>query len=222
MPDRPRACWRSERGFTFAEVMTSITTFAVVAAALVSVTTNTFSSVGYQTRMLDAQLDVATAMTLLRNDLLAVGYVVDGMNQDLFQQVTTGTTADSVTFAGDVNSDGVTERVTYAVVNGQLQRTQDVWNGSGWAAGTAQPVANNVTAFTLQFYRSCAFTPVMSPTPQPTPAPPTLQTATEVAAGRTSLVRITLTATATYKGKTVSKTMTTEVAERQDNVRPQC
>ena len=52
--------------------------------------------------------------------------------------------------------------------------------------------------------------------------PATTAGGAEVAAGRTSLVRITLTATATYKGKTVSKTMTTEVAERQDNVRPQC
>jgi type II secretory pathway component PulJ len=222
MRNRLRIGWRTTRGFTFAEVMTSLTTLAVVGAAIVSVTVNTFSTVGYQTRMLDTQLDVASAMALLRNDLLAAGYVVDGMNEDVFQQVTTGTTSDNITLVGDVNSDGISERVTYAVADGQLQRTQDTWDGGGWTVGTALPVANNVTVFTLQFYRSCAFVSAPAPTPQPTPAPPTLQTAAEVTAGRTSLVKITLTATATYKGKTVSKTLTSEVAERQDNVRPQC
>jgi len=214
--------WRSEHGFTLAEMMTSLVTFAVVAGAIVSVTTTSFSSVGYQTRMLDAQIDVASAMALIRSDLLAAGYVVDGVNQPIFQDVTTGTTADSVTFVGDVNSDNVSERVTYAVVNRQLLRTQDTWSGAGWTAGTAQPVANNVTEFTLQFFVSCAFAAAPAPTPQPTPQPPTLQTAAEVAGGRTSVVKIKLTATASYKGKIVTKTLTTEVAERQENVRPNC
>ncbi len=217
-----RGYWRGQEGFTLPEMMTSLVTFAAVAAAVVSVTTTSFSSVGYQTRMLDAQIDVASAMALIRSDLLAAGYVLDGVNQPIFQQVTTGTNSDSVTFVGDVTSDNVSDRVTYAVVNRQLLRTQDTWNGAGWTAGTAQPVANNVTGFTLEFYVSCPFAAAPAPTPQPTPQPPTLQTAEQVMAGKTSVVKITLTATATYKAKTISKTLTTEVAERQDNVRPTC
>lgn len=213
---------RGQAGFTLTEIITSLSIFAIVGAALVSMSVNTLSSVGYQNSLVDTQMDIASAMALLRGDLVAAGYVPDGLTQAIFQQVTTGTVSDSLTFVGDVNSDNVSERITYAVVSGQLMRTQDAWIGTAWAAGTAQPVASHVAAFTLQFYVSCAFLPAPAPTPQPTPQPPTLQSAAAVMAGRTSLVRITLTATTTYKGQTISKTLTSQVAERESNVRPTC
>lgn len=218
---RDRA-WR-QAGFTVAEMMTGLGIFAVVGAAIVSTSVGTFNAVGYQTKAIDTQLDVASAMALLRSDLRAAGYIVDSMSQSVFQQVTTGTTSDSVSFAGDVNADGTSERVTYAVVNGQLLRTQDTWDGSSWTVGTAQPLANNITAFTLKFYwvDPCTTNPP-APTPQPTPAAPTLQTAAQVLAGSTTFVTVSLTGSMTYKGQTFTKTLTSEVAERQLNVRPVC
>ncbi len=215
----PRSILRRQRGFTLPELMTSITVFGLVAAAVSSVVVGTLGSVSYQAHVMDAQLDVTSAMALFQDDLRAAGYEPDSINQPVFQQVTTGTTSDSIQFVGDVNSDGVSERITYAVVNGNLMRTQDVWNGgNGWNTGTAQPVAANVTKFSLTFNYVDPCTAVIS-----------TQTATQVlnpmplcSSQCTSFVSITLTGTGTYKGQTVVRTLTSDVTERQQNVLPVC
>jgi hypothetical protein len=132
------------------------------------------------------------------------------MNQNIFQQLTSGTTADSIQFVGDVNADDVSERITYAIDSGYLKRTQDTWNGGGWVTGTAQPVAANVTNFNLRFYLVDPCTAVISQ-----------QTAAQVlASGSTTYITVTLTATGTYQGQTMTRTLSSDVAERQGNVRP--
>ena len=203
-----------QRGSTFAELLTALVVFSVVGAAILSVVVTTLTAVGAQARYMDAQLDVASAMALLQDDLRAAGYVMDNMAQPTFQQLTSGSTADSVTFVGDVNSDDVSERITYAAVNGQLMRTQDVWDGVGaWTLGTPQPVATNVTVFTLRFYRvdPCGTGAI------------SLQTGTDVTTnGRTTFGSVTLTGTGTYKGRTVTRTLSSDVAARQSNVLPTC
>lgn len=207
-----RAWPRGSRGFTLAEMLTGIGLFSVVGAAITTMAVGTFNSVTYQARIVDTQLDVAAAMMLLRSDFVAAGYVVDNMNQSVFQDVSTGTTSDHITFVGDVNSDNVSERVTYAVVNGQLMRTEDVWNGTdNWITGTPQPLAANVSAFTLKFY---LVDPCNGTIQQ--------QTNDQVKAGTTTYVSIRLTGTGVYKGRTISKTLTSKVTERQLNVRPEC
>jgi type II secretory pathway component PulJ len=208
--------WRDRRGFGFADVMTSIAVFAVVGAAIMSVVIGTLSSFGYQARMMDAQLDVATAMALLQDDLRAAGYFTDNMNQAVFQQLTTGTTSDSITFVGDVNSDGTSERIRYAVdTNKNLNRTQDTWDSVNltWVAGTAQPVAANITTFTLKFKLVDPCSAVISQ-----------QTATQVLTPpqNTTFITITLSGTGSYKGQTLTRTLYSDVTERQQNVRPTC
>jgi type II secretory pathway component PulJ len=207
--------WRDRRGFGLADVMTGITVFGVVGAAIVTVVISTLNSFGYQTRLMDMQLDVATAMALVQDDLRGAGYVTDNMNQAVFQQLTTGTTSDSITFVGDVNSDDVSERITYAVdANQNLNRTQDTWDSIhlAWVAGTAQPVAANVTTFTLRFNLVDPCTSTISQ-----------QTATNVLTNQdTTFITITLVGTGTYKGQTLTRTLYSDVAERQGNVRPTC
>jgi len=200
-----------QRGFTLSEVMAGIGVLSLVGTALTSVLIGTINSFGYQSRMLDAQTDVASAMALVQDDLRAAGYVVDTMNQAIFQQVTSGTSSDSIEFVGDVNADDVSERITYNVSGGKLMRTQDTWNGTGWTSGTAQPVAANITIFTLKFYIvSCAGTISQ-------------QAASDVTgSNQTSIISITLSGTGTYKGQTITKTLTSDVAERQQNVVPSC
>jgi len=205
---------RCQRGFTIAELVTSILVFALVGAAITSVIAGSLNSVSYQARMSDALLDAATAMALTQDDLRAAGYVTDNMNQTIFQQAITGTTADSIQFVGDVNSDGISERITYALGSGSLMRTQDTWDAASqsWVTGTAQPVATNVTAFTLKFFRVDPCTAVI-----------TQQTAAQVTGtGLTTFVSIALTATGTYKGQTVTRSLMSDVAGRQDNVLPKC
>lgn len=203
-----------QRGSTFAELLTALVIFSVVGAAIVSVVAGTLTAVGAQARYMDAQLDVASAMALLQDDLRAAGYVTDNMPQGIFQYLNSGTTADGVSFVGDVNSDSISERVTYSVVNGQLKRTQDVWDGvSAWIVGTSHPVAANITAFTLKFYRvdPCVGGQI------------SLQSSADVtSSGRTTFVSVTLTGTGTYKGRTITRTLTSDVAVRQSNVIPTC
>jgi type II secretory pathway component PulJ len=203
----------NQRGFSVAELLTTMVMFSVAGAAITSVLVGTLRSVGYQTHMTDVQLDAATALALIQDDLRAAGYINDNMNQNVFQQLTSGTAADSIQFVGDVNSDDVSERITYAIVGGYLKRTQDTWNGvNGWVTGTAQPVAANVTNFNLRFYLVDPCTAAISQ-----------QTAAQVlASGSTTYITITLTATGTYQGRTMTRTLSSDVAERQGNVLPSC
>ncbi len=202
---------RDQRGFTLGELMATIILFSVAGAAITSILVGTLRSVGYQTRTADVQLDAALALALIQDDLRAAGYVTDGMSEHIFQQLTTGTTADSIQFVGDVNADDVSERITYAVGGGYLMRTQDTWSGaSGWVLGTAQPVAANVTDFNLQFFLVDPCTAAISQ-----------QTAAEVlASGQATFIAVTLTATGTYQRQTMTRTLSGGVAARQRNVRP--
>jgi type II secretory pathway component PulJ len=205
---------RNQRGTTVSEALVGILLFSLVGAAITAVVVGTFNSIGYQSRMVDAQLDVASAMALLQDDLRTAGYVPDNMNEPIFQQLVTGTQTDSIRFVGDVNSDNVSERITYAVVDGTLLRTQETWNGiDGWMSGTPQPVVVGVTAFRLNFYRVDPCTALI-----------TEQTAAQVlGTGTTTYISTALTGTGTYKGSlVVTRTLRSDVAARQGNVLPTC
>ena len=220
---RRQEAQRKDWGFTLPELMVGMGLFALVAGAIASVSITSLNAAGYQARINDAQLDVASAMALVQDDLRAIGYVTDDAlaTQTVIQQLTSGTSADSITFVADVNSDDVSERIAYAVTTTSpcpaasspcLMRTQDVWSSPSraWTAGTPQIVAANVTAFTLVFSIIDPYTAVVSP-----------QTATQLLLNqRTTFVTVTLSGTGTYKGATVTRTSTSDVAVRQENVEP--
>jgi prepilin-type N-terminal cleavage/methylation domain-containing protein len=215
---------RKDCGFTLPELMVSMSVFALVAGAIASVSVTTLSSAGYQARISDAQLDVASAMALVQDDLRTIGYVMDDWpltGEHFVQQLTSGTSADSITFVADVNSDGVSERITYAVSRTSpcpaasapcLMRTQDVWNSADqlWTTESPQIVAAHITEFTLVFSKIDPYTAVIS-----------RQTAAELLAQQTTtFVTVTLSGTGTYKGTTVTRTLTSDVAVRQGDVQP--
>jgi prepilin-type N-terminal cleavage/methylation domain-containing protein len=232
---------RKDGGFTLAELMVGMGVFALVASAITSLAVTTLNSAGYQARVSDAQLDVASAMALVQDDLRAIGYVMDDwpLAQGVVQQLTSGTSADSITFVADVNSDGVSERITYAVSSTSpcpaasspcLMRTQDVWSSANqlWTAGTPQIVAANMTAFTLRFNLVNPCTGVISSQTAAQVLDPSCSVACGVGMSPpckgqcTSFVSITLTGTGTYKGQSVTRTLSSDVAERQENVNPVC
>jgi type II secretory pathway component PulJ len=237
--DKARRC-RRQAGFTLSQVVSGLLVFSVVGAAITSVLVGTFRSTGFQSRVADAQLDVTTGMALLQDDLRAAGYDPLGNPATnlpgglMLQQVVSGTTSDSIQFIGDVDGDNLYESLTYAVVSSGagntcpaasspcLMRTEDQWNGAAWTLGTAQPVAGNVTTFTLQFYcvNPC------NPGPAATPAvAPALETAAQVLAApqrKVTFITVTLSGTGTYRGKTANRTLTSDVALRQSNVLPLC
>jgi prepilin-type N-terminal cleavage/methylation domain-containing protein len=219
-----REVHRKDCGFTLPELMVGMSVFALVAGAIASVSVTTLSSAGYQARISDAQLDVASAMALVQDDLRAIGYVTDDWaltGEGIVQQLTSGTSADSITFVADVNSDGVSERITYAVSSASpcpaasapcLMRTQDVWSSDNqlWTAESPQIVAAHTTAFTLVFSIVDPYTAVIS-----------RQTAAQLLAQQTTtFVTVTLSGTGTYKGTTVTRTLSSDVAVRQGDVQP--
>jgi Tfp pilus assembly protein PilW len=220
----PRLC-RKDGGFTLADLIVAMGVFSLVAGAITSLTITSLDSAGYQARITDAQLDVASAMALVQDDLRLVGYVTDDAlvaPQAVFQQLTSGTLTDAITFVADVNSDDVSERITYAVSSASpcpaasspcLLRTQDVWSSADqvWTAGKPQIVTVNLKAFTLVFSVIDPYTAVVSQ-----------QTAEQLLAQqRTTFVTVTLSGTGTYKGNTVTRTLTSDVAMRQENVEPE-
>ena len=108
---------RKDGGFTLAELMVGMGVFALVAGAITSLAVTTLNSAGYQARVSDAQLDVASAMALVQDDLRAIGYTPDIAvgTVAVLQQLTSGTSTDSITFVADVNADDVSERISYDI-----------------------------------------------------------------------------------------------------------
>ena len=144
---------RSTHGFTLVEllavVLISVIVFAT-ATRLMMASTRAFTR---ETANVRIAQDLAAAKNIFLDDMSIAGYAGNGAKlaaNAVFASVTTQTTSDAVTFEGDVNSDGVTERMCYEVSGGSLVRKVVA---TGAACGTTgfETLVDNVNTFTLTF-----------------------------------------------------------------------
>lgn len=98
--------------------------------------------------------DLAGAQTTFLDEVMMAGFSPDGRAtaQTAFTAVSTGTTADRVQFIADIDSDGVSDRVTYEVTGSDLRRTVETWDGSAWGAPVTQALLQTVRNFDVTFY----------------------------------------------------------------------
>jgi hypothetical protein len=185
------------------ELVGSVFVLGVVGHATCTLIANgskTFSREALAARL---QTDLASAQSVFQEDLQTAGYSPDGMAQSLgtFQAAKSGTFADRVEFIADVDSDGVSDLVTYELIDGSLRRGISPWEDDGWQLQTPEVLATGVQSFRLTFLD----------------ANRTALTASQVLAGGTEVVhalQLSMTVSGTSKSGAVAKTLFGEISFR--------
>jgi prepilin-type N-terminal cleavage/methylation domain-containing protein len=140
-------------GFTLVELLVVTTiTVTIFAAATKFIMSSTYVS-ARETSAVKVAEDLAAAGNIFLDDMSIAGYAGNGAKlatNATFIAVTTQTASDAVTFEGDIDSNGTTDRICYRVSGGSLQRKIV---GTGVACGTTgfETLVDNVNTFTITF-----------------------------------------------------------------------
>ncbi len=138
-------------GVSLIELLVVMVILSIVSAALFTIFAAGTQSFSYGTKTANLQTGLAGALNVALDDLSVAGYLRTGPTF-AFTSVTlaAGTTSASVTFEGDVNSDGFVDQVTYDVASGVLRRTIDLGTASGTftsgGAPSTTPLMANLTS----------------------------------------------------------------------------
>jgi Tfp pilus assembly protein PilW len=138
-------------GVSLIELLVVVVILSMVTATLFTLFAAGTQSFSYGTKTTDLQTGEAGALNVMLDDLSVAGYLRTGPSL-AFTSVTlaAGTTSASITFEGDVNSDGLVDQLTYDVASGVLRRTMDLGTASGtFASGGAPsttPLMTNLTS----------------------------------------------------------------------------
>jgi prepilin-type N-terminal cleavage/methylation domain-containing protein len=119
-------------GVSLIELLVVVVILSIVSATLFTIFAAGTQNFSYGTKTASLQTDLAGALNVVLDDLSVAGYLRTN-STGAFTSVTlaAGTTSASITFEGDVNSDGFVDQLTYDVASGMLRRTIDLGTASG-------------------------------------------------------------------------------------------
>ncbi len=143
-----------DRGFTLIELLVVMIIIAAVLATATRLMMASTLAFARENATVQVQQDLAAAKNVFLDDMSIAGYTASPSTT--FESVTTGTSSDTVTFRGDVDSSGgaFPDRICYRLSGGALQRKVVLGGASAPAAcGTSgfETVIGNVGVFTLTF-----------------------------------------------------------------------
>ncbi len=144
---------RMAPGFTLIEALAVTAILGVVLAMTTSVMSMSSQTFAREKTVVSVQQDLAAAKTIFLDDMAIAGYLKTPTTTFPAGEVTTGTLS-TVSFEGDVDSDGTVDRLCYRVSEGVLQRKKIASGASCSSAGTWESVLGGVTAFTVTFLNS--------------------------------------------------------------------
>ncbi|MDY7032897.1 MAG: prepilin-type N-terminal cleavage/methylation domain-containing protein [Thermodesulfobacteriota bacterium] len=130
---------KRNKGFSLVELMIALAVGAVLTVGVFNFFASMEKSYTVQDQMTVMQQNARVGIDFMTKEIRLAGY---GMNAG---EIITVADDDSITFRGDVDSDGNVETVQYTVDTGTLELTRDV-DGSG-----AEPVAENIPSTGLVF-----------------------------------------------------------------------
>jgi prepilin-type N-terminal cleavage/methylation domain-containing protein len=130
----------AQAGVSLIELLIVLIVLSMVSATLFTLFAAGTQNFSYGTKTADLQTGQASALNVLLDDLSVAGYLRLSPNL-AFTSVTlaAGTASASVTFEGDVNSDGNLDQLTYDVASGVLRRTIDFGTTSGTFTSGGSP-----------------------------------------------------------------------------------
>jgi prepilin-type N-terminal cleavage/methylation domain-containing protein len=196
---KPTRLLRLAPGLTLVELLVVIVILSVVLAMTATLMFSATRTFARERAIVDKQADLAAANHVFVDDMSIAGYLTTATNT--FPGLTTGTLS-TVTFEGDIDSDGTVDRLCYQVASGVLQRKRIASGADCSSTGTWENLIGDVTAFTLTFLNASRAS---------------LTDAQVVAAtspGPARYVDVLLTVQASYGAGTITKSITEEVALR--------
>jgi type IV pilus assembly protein PilW len=149
MPSRPTA----RNGFTLVELLVAMALASFLLAGGLSVFTYSNQTYTTEGEVVGAQQTVRSAMQIMTYEIRMAGYVPLAARSALgaYEQLEEAT-ATAMTFLADPNSDGIPEKVRYALSGTTLTRESKEWNGTAFAAQTGVvTLAENITALNFQY-----------------------------------------------------------------------
>ena len=191
---------RSDTGLTLVELLVAMTIIGIVLGITTTLFATTTRVFARETLAVELQGDLAGAKNVFLDDVSIAGYSPDGDvddPSDVFPTVSLATNADSVSFIGDINSDGLSELICYRLNGANLERViQDPGAACNWA--NARSLADAVESFNLTFLREDR----------------SVATAAQVTGGEARAVQLSMVVAAPMHGMNISRTITGEVAVR--------
>jgi type IV pilus assembly protein PilW len=105
----------------------------------------------------EIQQNSRVALDLMARDLRRAGYDPSNSGANMVQGISVPATLETtrIRLVGDVDNDGVTDRVTYALDgNRQIIRTQEQWDAgtASWTGAGTAPVAGGIDALQFQYW----------------------------------------------------------------------
>jgi prepilin-type N-terminal cleavage/methylation domain-containing protein len=141
-------------GFTLVELLAVTFIMGAVLATATRIMMASTRNYARESTTVQVEQDLAAARNVFDDDMSIAGYAATPSTT--FESVTTQTSADSVTFRGDIDSSGgsFADRICYQLSGGSLQRKVVLGGASAPAAcGTTgfETLVDDVSLFTLRF-----------------------------------------------------------------------
>lgn len=147
-----RTATRQPSGYTLLEIVLAGTIFALVVLTFLMVYDANEKTFLRGEKAGDLQQNARVAMERLVRELRMSGYA-PGVPAAQASPAIRIAQFSRIQFVADVDSDGTTEQVTYALNSGMITREQRRWTGSAWDTGTgALPLASRITSLSFAYY----------------------------------------------------------------------
>lgn len=193
----------AERGLSSIEAMIVLIIFGIVSTASFALFGSGIRVFARESVVTGLQNDVVAAQNAFLDEMLIAGFSPDGVatNATALPEVSTSGSLDSVQFIADIDSNAVSDRVTYAVSDGNLRRTIEPRVAGEWGPPVVDTLLTGVDQFQLTFLDKNRAS----------------LTDAQVEAGGVStarFVRVTLSSTGTARAQTLARTLLGEVSFR--------
>jgi prepilin-type N-terminal cleavage/methylation domain-containing protein len=142
-----------ENGFTLVELLVGLAVFGLVMVAAFALYASNQQIYHRGQTKAEAQQNARVALETASREIRIAGFDMSGVLDTLTPPTSIqAANASDLTFAADLNGDGVLDRVTYRVQNRRLIREFSSWNGSAFTAPTSSELAQGIDTLTLTYF----------------------------------------------------------------------
>ena len=139
-------------GFTILETIIFSAIFLMVVSAMYLMYETSHTTVTRGQNKVEVQQNAWGATAKISREIRMAGYDPSDVVTILPTTAIEAANANDITFVGDVDGDGNTDRVRYRVQGTQIIRDFSSWNGAAFPALTPSELADGVNALTFTYF----------------------------------------------------------------------